>query len=77
LRLLQRPFKTADGRDFICWVGVAIVTIAGLSAPAQVAFAEATDVQRLGALALEALGLTVDSVEKQVIPRTLRAVTPI
>jgi predicted aspartyl protease len=67
------PFVFPDGRKLERDMTNIILTIAERSAPIPVAFAETTDQSVLGGIALDGLGLAVDSTGKRLIRRRLRA----
>lgn len=71
--LSRLPFTVADGRTFERDVSAVLLTIDGRKAPVPVAFGEPGEEAVLGATALEALGLLVDSVAKKLLPRNLFA----
>lgn len=71
--LSRLPFSLADGRTLERDVSAVLLTIEARKAPVPVAFGEPGEEAVLGATALEALGLLVDSVAKKLLPRNLFA----
>jgi len=64
----KQGFIVADGRRIDRDVGYALVRVAGSEAPDLVVFAEAGDMNLLGAHALEGLNLKIDPVRKALVP---------
>jgi clan AA aspartic protease len=71
--LSRLPFSLADGRSLQRDIGGVLLIIDEHRAPVPVAFGEAGENALLGATALETLGMVVDPVEKELIPRNLLA----
>lgn len=66
----KRTFTLADGTQIIRDMGWAGLAYEGRRSPALVVLGELEDVPILGAIALEGLGLEVDSVAKRLRPVT-------
>src|SRR5688572_22202950 len=67
----RKAFTPADGRSVVRDIAWAGITYDGQSAPVRLVIGERDDPSRLGALALEALGLEVDPIAKILKPATL------
>lgn len=59
----------ADGRRATRTIGDAVVAVQGASTPCRVVFGEERDAALLGLTVLEQLGLTVDPIERRLVPR--------
>jgi len=64
----KQDFIVAGGRRIDRDVGYALVRVAGSEAPDLVVFAEAGDMNLLGAHSLEGLNLKIDPVRKELVP---------
>jgi predicted aspartyl protease len=64
----KQGFIVADGRRIDRDVGYALVRVGGSEAPDLIVFAEAGDMNLLGAHSLEGLNLKVDPVRKELVP---------
>jgi len=64
----QRRFHLGDGRTVVWEFGDATFIVDGYQAPSPVIFGEENCPSLLGAVTLEAMGVAVDPVNKQLIP---------
>jgi predicted aspartyl protease len=64
----RRQFRPGDGRTVIWEFGDALIGVDGYQAPSPVIFGEENCPQLLGAVTLEAMGVGVDPLNKQLIP---------
>jgi len=64
----RRQFRLGDGRTVVWEFGDADFMVDGYHAPSPVIFGEENSPQLLGAVTLEAMGVGVDPVNKQLIP---------
>src|SRR2546426_7889 len=64
----QRRFRLGDGRTVVWEFGDATFIVDGYQAPSPVIFGEENCPSLLGAVTLEAMGVGVDPVNKQLIP---------
>lgn len=73
----QLPFTLADGQELERETSAVLLTVDGRKAAVPVAFGEPGEEAVLGATALEILGLVVDPVAENLVPRNLLALRTI